>query len=112
MDTINGDGRIKRQGETENLEEESQWHVCAAFEQSAERECKEVGEDKSDDGSDGALRANEGLDHRHSILPINRHWNKREGLLRQSPKLRIPLQRATQASTPRIARKTAGGASP
>ena len=79
VDTINGDGGIKRQGETENLEEESQRHVCAAFEQAAESEGKEVGEDKRDDGGDRALRGNEGLDHRHSILPINRQWNKREG---------------------------------
>jgi hypothetical protein len=89
------------------LEEESQRQVCAAFEQAAKSEGKEVGEDKRDDSGDRALRANEGLDHRHSILPTNRQWNKGRQLLRQSPNLRISLQVATQASTPRIARKTA-----
>jgi len=79
VDTINGDGGIKRQGETENLEEESQWHVCAAFEKATESECNEVGEDKRDGGRGSALRANEGLNHRHPILPINRQRNKREG---------------------------------
>ena len=79
VDTINGDGGIKRQGETENLEEESQRQVCAAFEQAAESEGKEVGKDKRDDGRDRALGANEGLDHRQSILPINRQRNKGDG---------------------------------
>src|SRR4029077_6485157 len=79
VDAINGDGGIKRQGEAENLEEKSQRHLRAPFEQSAESEGKEVSENKRDGRRDRALRANKGLDHQHSILPINRHWNKREG---------------------------------
>jgi hypothetical protein len=61
------------------LEEESQWYVCAAFEKATESECNEVGEDKRDGGRGSALRANQGLNHRHPILPTNRQWNKGDG---------------------------------
>src|SRR4026208_1636684 len=76
---INGDGGIKREGKAENLEEESKRYVRAPLEKASESEGKEVGKDKRDDGSDRALRANEGLDHRQSILPINRQRNKGDG---------------------------------
>ena len=79
MDAINGDGGIKREGKAENLEEESKRYVRAPLEKASESEGKEVGEGKRDEGSDGALRTNEGLDHRHGILPTNRQWNKYDG---------------------------------
>jgi hypothetical protein len=79
LDAINGDSGVKREGETEGLEEQSKGHSRAPFEKATESEGKEVGEDKCDDGRGSALRANEGLNHRHSILPINRQWNKPEG---------------------------------
>ena len=79
LDAINGDGGIKREGKAENLEEEPKRYVRAPLEKASESESKEVGKDKRDDSSDRALRANEGLDHRHSILPTNRQWNKSNG---------------------------------
>jgi hypothetical protein len=79
LDAINGDGGIEREGETEGLEEQSKRHLRAPFEKATESECDEVGEDKRDGGGGSALRANEGLNHRHPILPINRQRNKREG---------------------------------
>ena len=60
--------------------EESKRDPCAPFEKTTESDCEEVGENKRDDRRGSALRANEGLDHRHPILPINRHWNKRDGM--------------------------------
>ena len=78
LDAINGDGGIEREGETEGLEEQSKRHLRAPFEKASESERNEVGEDKRDGGRGSALRANEGLDHEHPILPTNRQWNKRE----------------------------------
>jgi len=78
LDAINGDGSIEREGETEDLEEQSKRHLRAPFEKATESKCNEVGEDKRDDGRGSTLRANEGLNHRRPILPINRQWNKRE----------------------------------
>jgi hypothetical protein len=72
LDAINGDGGIEREGETEGLEEQSKRHLCAPFEKATESEGNEIGEDKRDGGRGSALRANEGLNHRHPILPINR----------------------------------------
>src|SRR5438477_164810 len=79
LNAINGDGGIEREGETEGLEEQSKRHLRAPFEKATESKCNEVGEDKRDGGRGSALRANEGLNHRHPILPINRQRNKREG---------------------------------
>ena len=52
--------------------------AVAPLEKAAEGQCNEVGKDKRDDGRGAALRASEGLDHRHPILPVNRQWNKRQ----------------------------------
>ena len=79
LDAINGDGGIEREGETEGLEEQSKRHLRAPFEKATESEGNEVGKDKRDGGRGSALGANEGLNHRHPILPINRQWNKHEG---------------------------------
>ena len=79
LNAINGDGGIEREGETENLEEESKGNVCASFEKAAEAEHHEIGEDKRDGRGNGALRINEGLNHRRLILTINSLCNKRAG---------------------------------
>src|SRR5437016_3259937 len=76
LDAINGDGGVECEGETEDLEEQSKRHSRTPFEKATKSECDEVGEDKRDGRRSSALRANEGLNHRHSILPINRRWNK------------------------------------
>ena len=79
LNAINGDGRVKGEGETENLEEESKGNAGAAFEKAAEAERHEIGEDKRDDGGDGALGGNERLNHRRLILTVNSLCNKRAG---------------------------------
>jgi len=80
LDAINRDGSIEGEGETEDLEEQSKWNSRVSFEKPTETDGYEIGEDKRDNGSGRALRANEGLDHRHSILPINRQWDKGDGI--------------------------------
>jgi hypothetical protein len=105
VDAVNGDGGIKREGEAENLEEKSQRHLRAPFEKAAEGKGKKVGEDERDGGGDRALRANEGLDHRHSILRINGRRNKGDGL-RQGPNFADTFPTRHTGSKPRIARKT------
>ena len=97
LDAINGDGGIKREGQAENLEEESKRYVRTPLKKASESEGKKVGKDKRDDSSDRALRANEGLDHRHSILPTNRQWNKSNGYFGKVLNLPTPLQCAKQA---------------